>query len=240
MTTAVTRPHTVTAHIDTADTTPTPDVSPAQPSGPAGTLTPPSITIRPVRANEIDTYFALTLLVDLHLPANELPALKNTIAAALHDERGPFSHGLNHFLFAETTDGTPVGAVHVGPAHWMLNPQIPARTRRTLTDRVSNIDTIAIHPEHRRQGLATRLLAHVETDFRHAGFRALTLRHEHAKKHFFTTHGYTSLPRLTVDLPPTGLFVQHDPGWKHAVKPLNHTVTFTSQRGLTTVTGLLD
>ncbi|WP_244217742.1 hypothetical protein [Streptomyces carpinensis] len=110
------------------------------------TLTPPSITIRPVRADEIDTYFALTLLVDLHLPADELPALKNTIALALRDERGPFSHGLNHFLFAETADGTPVGAVHVGPARWMLNRQIPARVRRTLTDRVSNIDTIASIP----------------------------------------------------------------------------------------------
>ncbi|MFD8900538.1 GNAT family N-acetyltransferase [Streptomyces ardesiacus] len=200
----------------------------------------PSITIRPVRADEIDTYFALTLLVDLHLPAHELPALKNTIAAALRAEGGPFSHGLNHFLFAETADGTPVGAVHVGPARWMLNRQIPARIRHTLTDRVSNIDTIAVHPDHRRQGIATRILARVETDFRRAGYRALTLRHEHDKKRFFTAHGYTSLPRLAVDLPPIGLFTQHDPGWKYAVKPLDHTVTFTSQRGLTTVTGLLD
>ncbi|WP_425276404.1 hypothetical protein [Streptomyces carpinensis] len=83
-------------------------------------------------------------------------------------------------------------------------------------------------------------MARVETDFRRAGFRALTLRHEHYKRHFFTAHGYTSLPRLAVDLPPTGLFTQHDPGWKHAIKPLDPTITFTSQRGLTTVTGLLD
>ncbi|MEU9761897.1 GNAT family N-acetyltransferase [Streptomyces sp. NPDC047987] len=200
----------------------------------------PSITIRPVRADEIDTYFALTLLVDLHLPAHELPALKNTLAAALQAKSGPFSHGLNHFLLAETADGTPVGAAHVGPAHWMLNQKIPARTQRTLTDRVSNIDTIAVHPDHRRQGIATDILTRVETDFRRTGYRALTLRHEHSKKHFFTAHGYTSLPRLAVDLPPTGLFIQHDPGWKHAVKLLDHTVTFTSQRGLTTVTGLLN
>ncbi|SEE40867.1 hypothetical protein SAMN05216532_8135 [Streptomyces sp. 2231.1] len=36
------------------------------------TSTPPAITIRPVRADEIDTYFDLTLLVDLHVPAHLL------------------------------------------------------------------------------------------------------------------------------------------------------------------------
>ncbi|MFF8431001.1 GNAT family N-acetyltransferase [Streptomyces sp. NPDC016566] len=204
------------------------------------TTTPPAITIRPVRADEIDTYFDLTLLVDLHVPTRLLPDLKNTITRALHDERGPFSHAFNHFLFAETLDGTPVAAVHVGPGHWMLNRQIPTRIRRTLVQRVSNIDTIAVHPDHRGQGIATRILTHIEADFRRAGYRALTLRHEHDKKHFFTARGYTSLPRLAVDLPPTGLFTHHDPGWKHAVKPLDDTVTLTSQRGLTTITGLLD
>ncbi|MEU3490600.1 GNAT family N-acetyltransferase [Streptomyces massasporeus] len=138
-------------------------------------LTPPSITIRPVRADEIDTYFDLTLLVDLHVPTHLLPDLKNTIATALRDERGPFSHALNHFLFAETADGTPIAAVHVGPGRWMLNRQIPARIRRTLADRVSNIDTIAVHPDHRGQGIGARILAHVEADFRRAGYRALAL-----------------------------------------------------------------
>ncbi|MGW7511220.1 hypothetical protein ACWGJ0_26420 [Streptomyces massasporeus] len=41
-----------------------------------------------------------------------------------------------------------------------------------------------------------------------------------------------------MDLPPTGLFSQQDPGWKY--KPLDDTVTFTTLRGLTTVSGLLD
>ncbi|MGW5284356.1 hypothetical protein ACWERI_33650 [Streptomyces collinus] len=45
------------------------------------------------------------LLVDLHVPDDHLPALK--------DGPGPrwagrtFTHGFNHFLFAETADGTP-------------------------------------------------------------------------------------------------------------------------------------
>ncbi|MEV7691380.1 hypothetical protein [Streptomyces bungoensis] len=42
-----------------------------------------------------------------------------------------------------------------------------------------------------------------------------------------------------MDLPPLDLLTEHDPAWKYAVKPLDPTVTFTSQRGFTTVTGLL-
>ncbi|OEJ62575.1 hypothetical protein BGM19_35880 [Streptomyces agglomeratus] len=94
----------------------------------------------------------------------------------------------------------------------MLDRQIPARLRHTLTGRVSNIDTIAVHPDHRRQGIATRILTRVETDFRNAGYRALTLRHEHVKKRFFTAHGFTILPSLAVDLPHLGLFTRHEPG----------------------------
>ncbi|MFF2205880.1 hypothetical protein [Streptomyces sp. NPDC058145] len=82
-------------------------------------------------------------------------------------------------------------------------------------------------------------MARVDTDFRNAGYRALTLRHEHDKKRFFTAHGYTSLPRLAVDLSPFGLFTDYDPAWRYAVKPLDPAVTFASRRGLTTVTGLL-
>ncbi|MGW3360346.1 hypothetical protein ACWDFL_33965 [Streptomyces bungoensis] len=71
------------------------------------TTIPPGITIRPVQANELDTYFSLVLLVDLHVPDDRLPALKDAIGQALDGQGGPFTHGFNHFLFAETTDGTP-------------------------------------------------------------------------------------------------------------------------------------
>ncbi|MET7276197.1 GNAT family N-acetyltransferase [Streptomyces flaveolus] len=199
------------------------------------------IEFRPVHADEIDTFFDLIQLIDLHMPTDKLPALKNTINTALNiHDGGPFSHGINHFLFATLPDGTPIASVHVGPARWMLNPLIPARIRRTLIDRASNIDTIAVHPAYRGHGIGSRLLTHIENDFRNAGHRALTLRHEQASKRFFTTHGYTSLPRLAVDLAPAGLFTDHDPAWKYAIKPLTPTAHFTRQRGYTTLTGFLD
>ncbi len=64
------------------------------------TTIPPGITIRPVQANELDTYFSLVLLVDLHVPDDRLPALKDAIGQALDGQGGPFTHGFNHFLFA--------------------------------------------------------------------------------------------------------------------------------------------
>jgi hypothetical protein len=85
-----------------------------------------------------------------------------------------------------------------------------------------------------------RLLAHIEAEFRNAGLRALTLRHGHANKRCFTAHGCTSLSGLAVDLPPAGLFTEHDPAWKYASKPLTAAATFTRQRGFTTLTCLLD
>ncbi|MFE9250886.1 GNAT family N-acetyltransferase [Streptomyces sp. NPDC007088] len=202
---------------------------------------PSHITIRPVRADELDPYMALTLLIDLHLPADELPAVRDLVERTLRIPGDAFSHvDSNHFLFAEAADGTPVGAIHVGPPHWMCDLTFPRHTQRALATRVSNIDTIAIHPDHRRQGIATALLTRVEDDYRRAGFRALTLRHEHGNKHFFTASGYTSLSRLAMDVPPFGLVSLRAPGWKYAVKLLDPAVTFTNLRGFMTVSGLLD
>ncbi|MFF7240278.1 hypothetical protein [Streptomyces collinus] len=60
-----------------------------------------------MQANGLGAYFALVLLVDLHVPDDRLPALKDAIGQALDGQSGPVTHGFHHFLFAETTDGTP-------------------------------------------------------------------------------------------------------------------------------------
>ncbi|MFD5079528.1 GNAT family N-acetyltransferase [Streptomyces sp. NPDC058371] len=198
------------------------------------------ITIRPVRASEADTHIELTQLVDLHTPAEELPGLFAALRASLRHEGGPLSHGLHHYLFAESSDGTPVASIHCGPPLWIFhNSAIYPHMRAQLIERVSCIDTIAVHPDYRGRGIASRLLHRAEEDFRNAGFVALTLRHEHDKRHFFTRHGYTTASRLTMILPPVGLVTQANPGWRHAVKPLTDDVSFTTVQGLHAATGFL-
>ncbi|MGW6202110.1 GNAT family N-acetyltransferase [Streptomyces sp. NPDC055089] len=199
-----------------------------------------TITIRPVRASEIDEFRRLTLLIDLKIPADKVPNVFTAMHMALQHEGAPFTHGVNQFLFAETQDGTPVAAVHTGPPTWMFrHPHIPRHMRTQLLKRISNIDTLAVHPDYRGQGIARSILARVETDFRNAGYHALTLRHEHHNKHFFTHHGYTTLPQLALDLPPVGLVTESDRTWKYAAKPLTDQVTFTTTRGRTALTGLV-
>jgi GNAT superfamily N-acetyltransferase len=200
----------------------------------------PDITIRHVRECDAERLFELIQLIDLHLPAEELLGRFATIRDTLRHEGGPLSHGLHHYLFAESPDGTPVAAIHCGPPLWIFkNPALYPHMQRKLVERVSCIDTLAVHPDYRGRGIASSLLRRVEEDFRNAGFVALTLRHEHGKRHFFTRHGYTSASRLAMILPPVGLVTQANPGWRQAVKPLTDEVSFTTVQGLHAATGLL-
>ncbi|MFI1700434.1 GNAT family N-acetyltransferase [Streptomyces bobili] len=204
------------------------------------TMPPHDITIRPIRASEADKHFELIQLVDLHTPAEELPGLFAALRGTLRDEGGPLSHGLHHHLFADSPDGTPVASIHCGPPLWIFrNPAIYPHMQRKLVERVSCIDTLAVHPDYRGRGIASSLLRRAEEDFRNAGFVALTLRHEHDKRHFFTRHGYTSASRLAMILPPFGLVTQANPGWRQAVKPLTDDVSFTTVQGLHAATGFL-
>jgi GNAT superfamily N-acetyltransferase len=200
----------------------------------------PDHTIRPVREGEADQFFELIQLIDLGLPAEERPDLFAAIRGTLRHEGGPLSHGLHHYLFAESSDGTPVAAIHCGPPLWIYrNPAIYPYMQRKLVERVSCIDTLAVHPDHRGRGIGGSLLRRVEDDYRDAGFVALTLRHEHGKRHFFTRHGYTSVARMAMILPPAGLVIQTNPGWRQAVKPLTDEVSFTTVQGHQAATGFL-
>ncbi|MER6474545.1 GNAT family N-acetyltransferase [Streptomyces collinus] len=50
--------------------------------------------------------------------------------------------------------GDLVGAVQIGPDRWMQDRLIGTHIRRALVERVSSIGTIAVHPDHRGQGIA--------------------------------------------------------------------------------------
>lgn len=206
------------------------------------TATPhPAARIRTAQATDTDAIVELASLVDLHRPADELPTAFTPMRHALaEDTGGPMSHGLNHFLIAEDPHGTPVGAICCGPAHWTReHPRIPGFLRRPIARRISTVHNLTVHPDHRHRGIARALLHQAEHDFRQADYAALTLRHDRSLESFYRRLGYTSAPRLTMDLPPLGRITQIDRGWRHAVKPLTPAASLRTVHGTPVLTGIL-
>ncbi|MEV6212919.1 GNAT family N-acetyltransferase [Kitasatospora sp. NPDC051914] len=211
---------------------------------PVNTAPPcPAALIRPATPADADTLMALVLLVDLHRPAEETTAVHAEMHRAFTTDipGGPLSQGLNHALIAESPDGTPLGAVCCGPAHWNQdNPQIPRGLRGPVMRRISTVHTLAVFPEHRGSGIARALLHRAEHDFRTAGFAALTLRHDRSLESFYRRLGYTSAPRLTLELPGTlGLVTQINRGWRHAIKPIANNAALRLVHGNPVLTGVL-
>src|SRR4051812_16460659 len=179
---------------------------------------PQPVTVRPAKGEDADVLVELAMLVDLHRPAEEVPAALGQMRLALTVQtlQGPLSHGLNHFLLAED-DGEAVGVIACGPPLWIAeHPGIPRFLRTRLVHRVSTIHSLAVRPAHRGRGIARLLLDRAEEDFRQAGYGVLLLRHERALDGFYRRLGFTSATRLVMDLPPAGWITQTDRGWKHA------------------------
>ncbi|MEU5417868.1 GNAT family N-acetyltransferase [Streptomyces sp. NPDC020667] len=198
------------------------------------------LRIRTATAADGDTVVGLASLVDLHLPAEEVPGALAPMRHALTDFNGPLSHGRNHFLLAEDSGGRAVGVIVCGPPNWMARPgRAPGLVRRRLVSRLSTVHALAVRPEHRGRGIARDLLQQAEETFRSAGYAALTLRHERELTAFYQRLGYTSSNRLSLMLPSVGLLSLSDRPWKHAFKLLAPEVSVTTVQGLPTITGVL-
>ncbi|MFF3787119.1 GNAT family N-acetyltransferase [Streptomyces sp. NPDC001933] len=199
--------------------------------------------IRTARATDTDAFIGLTSFIDLHVPESEVPSKFDALRDALAiDPCGPLSHGFNHFLIAEKSDGTPVGAIACGTPLWIFNhPKIPPFMQGMLLRRISCVQTLAVHPDHRGQGIGTSLLRAAEATFTQCDYTVLTLRHERGLEDFYGPCGYTSANRLVIDLPPLGPVSVRDRGWSFAVKPLSSQVSFTDVYGypVRVVTGAL-
>ncbi|MEV4505456.1 GNAT family N-acetyltransferase [Streptomyces klenkii] len=207
-------------------------------------ITPSSrsdIRIRTATAADGDTVVELASLVDLHLPADEVPGALAPMRHALADfSDGPLSHGYNHFLLAENCEGLAVGVIVCGPPNWMSLPgRAPGLVRRRLVPRLSTVHALAIRPDHRGRGIARELLQQAEETFRSEGYAALTLRHKRELTAFYQRLGYTSANRLSLMLPSLGLLSLTDRPWKHAFKVLAPDVCVTTVQGLPTITGVL-
>lgn len=199
------------------------------------------IRIRTAMAADGDTVVELASLVDLHLPAEEVPGALAPMRHALTlTDDGPLSHGKNHFLIAEDSQGLPVGVIVCGPPNWMSLPgRVPYLVRRRLLHRLSMVHALAVRPDHRGRGIARGLLQQAEETFRGAGYAALTLRHDRHLTAFYQRLGYTSSNRLSMVLPSMGLLALNDRPWKYAFKILSTDARVTTIQGLPTMTGVL-
>ncbi|MFD6967411.1 GNAT family N-acetyltransferase [Streptomyces sp. NPDC059949] len=198
------------------------------------------IRIRPATPADGDTLVELISLVDLHLRAEDVPAALMPMRHALLDGSGPLSHGRNHFLIAENSDGDPVGAITSGPANWIFDPtRAPRVMRHKLVRRIATVHGLAVRPEYRHQGIARVLLRQAEENFRTAGYAVLALRHARDLGGFYQGLGYTSSNRLSLTLPTGELLSLTDRGWKHAFKILSPSASLTTIQGLPTITDAL-
>ncbi|MFD9484128.1 GNAT family N-acetyltransferase [Streptomyces sp. NPDC059991] len=209
----------------------------------AGANSPHPIRIRAAHAGDTDAVVELVSLIDLHLPASEVPqalAPMRGVLAAEHSQ--PLTHGCNLILIAETQDGQPVGAITCGPPLWIAHhPRIPRFMTTMLLRRISAVHGLAVQPSHRGQGIARNLLRTAELALTRADYTILTLRHDRDLKTYYAPLGYSSADRLVIDLPPIGPITLKEQDWDFAVKPLSLQVSFTARAGFRTpvVTGAL-
>jgi GNAT superfamily N-acetyltransferase len=187
-------------------------------------------------------------LLALATPGEPVPlAVKQTVY--LLPGRAPFTHGPALCLTATTSDSDrPVGALLASVPEWAYTHPLctasPTLARR-LQQRVLKINGIAVHPDHRGQGIAHTLLDQAERRARRAGFALTILEHERHMRltGFYTRCGYTVADnRLIVAVPGADLLCQQYPRrFQTAIKPLVPAVNVLTVPGTPTpiVSGLL-
>ncbi|MFD6334874.1 GNAT family N-acetyltransferase [Streptomyces niveus] len=118
----------------------------------------------------------------------------------------PLTHGLTMCLTARTSDGQTVGALIASTPRWIFeHPALSGTVIPELVyDRVISIHGVAVHPGHRRQGVARKLIRSAERRARDAGYRVVILEHPKSLTGFYSRLGYDagnaehvlSLPQL--------------------------------------------
>ncbi|MFE7530558.1 GNAT family N-acetyltransferase [Kitasatospora sp. NPDC057542] len=215
---------------------------------------PGCVRIRLATPGDVDAVISLILLIDLHQSDEGLREVMAAVRDMITQQAtsmlptghlGPdwnLSHGYNHVLIAEH-EGHPAGVVRCGPVPWIARHseirRVPFLAGR-LMRRISAIGELAVLPELRGQGIARALVSRAEQDYRQAGFRAMSLRHDRDLTRFYTGLGYASASRLTLDVPALGRVHCIDRGWRHAVKPLMPPASVRDIHGVPVLTGMVD
>jgi GNAT superfamily N-acetyltransferase len=193
----------------------TPDTPAAAPTAPDGT--PPPVRIDDARLTDQSPFLSL---LSTATPDEPMPL---AVHMALFLEPGPpLSHGDALCLIARDAHHRPVGALIGGVPRWVYeNPhcaEYPVRDQ--LASRVAIIHGMAVHPDHRRQGIARKLIRAAERRFAHAGYRLLTLQHTPDRAPVYAKLGFRSSDMLLINLPGGNLLTQQFGTMRSAARPL--------------------
>ncbi|MGP4004816.1 GNAT family N-acetyltransferase [Streptomyces sp. 8N706] len=217
MTTHTHRPPTVTVPIHTDP----PPAIPAPSTPTTGPATASPVRIGDARPADTGTYLPL---IAATTPGHPLPT---NLGQVLSLRPGPpLSHGPILCLVAKNTHQHTVGALLGGVPKWVYEHPLCARTAlpRFLKSRIAAIHAVAVHPNHRGQGIARKLIRAAERRFRQAGYQLLTLEHPPELTTFYEGLGYLSDTKLIMKLPGEDLLGQQSNGLRSAAKPLSSRV----------------
>ncbi|MEU6070627.1 N-acetyltransferase [Streptomyces sp. NPDC047082] len=170
-------------------------------------------------------------LLALATPGEPLPR-EMEAAAFLSPGRPPFTHGPALCLTASTNSSDrPVGALIASFPDWVYTHPLCAASPYLgvlLKQHVIKIYAIAVHPDHRNQGIARALLDLAERRARRYRFTLSILEHERRNNltGFYEHLGYTVADnQLIIAVPGGDLLGQLLPRrYKTAAKPLRPTV----------------
>jgi len=183
---------------------------------PAPTGTPSPVRVDNARLADTDAYLQLIAMATPGQPAP--PAIARDLTL-------PPDYLLTHgrvCLVVRDTHRHPIGALLASVPHWVHEHPACAGTPLPglLQHLVVAINAIAVHPDHRQQGLARKLIRAAERRLTHTGYQLITLEHAPPLSPFYDKLGYLSDPHLLMTLPKGNLLAVYTTGLLSAVKPL--------------------